>query len=190
MKASTTPRCGAKTRKGTPCLQPAGFRTDHVGHGPCKMHGGLLPGPRKAAAASEARAFAVAHLGEEVSGDPWVVILEAVRLARGVTRWYQGKLYAVDSPATEIVQGYERAIERQARVSEQAIKAGVAEREVRVAERLADTVVAAAEGALAALEAELGRSLSVGERTAFAGAFGGALSRLEGGTIDAAARDV
>ncbi len=35
-----TDTCGAKTRSGTPCQLPAGWSTDHVGRGKCKMHGG------------------------------------------------------------------------------------------------------------------------------------------------------
>jgi hypothetical protein len=37
-------RCGAKTRKGTPCRNGAGFRTVHAGAGKCYLHGGLQPG--------------------------------------------------------------------------------------------------------------------------------------------------
>lgn len=33
-------QCGAQTRAGTPCKQPAGWGTDHVGEGRCKLHGG------------------------------------------------------------------------------------------------------------------------------------------------------
>lgn len=32
--------CGAKTRAGTPCEQPAGWGTEHPGTGRCKLHGG------------------------------------------------------------------------------------------------------------------------------------------------------
>ncbi len=37
---STAPRCGAKTRKGTPCKAPA------MKNGRCRMHGGKSTGPR------------------------------------------------------------------------------------------------------------------------------------------------
>lgn len=36
--------CGAKTRAGTPCKQKAGWGTDHVGEGRCKLHGGKSTG--------------------------------------------------------------------------------------------------------------------------------------------------
>ncbi len=38
------PRCGAKNRTGTPCQQKAGWGTDHVGTGRCKLHGGKSTG--------------------------------------------------------------------------------------------------------------------------------------------------
>jgi hypothetical protein len=37
---AAAPRCGARTRKGTPCRQPA------MPNGRCKMHGGKSTGPR------------------------------------------------------------------------------------------------------------------------------------------------
>mgnify|MGYP000560232516 CR=1 FL=1 len=39
--------CNAKTRGGTPCRQRAGWGTDHVGSGRCKLHGGKSPGAPK-----------------------------------------------------------------------------------------------------------------------------------------------
>src|SRR4051794_13592345 len=36
-----SPRCGAKTRKGSPCQSPA------MPNGRCRMHGGPSPGPPK-----------------------------------------------------------------------------------------------------------------------------------------------
>jgi hypothetical protein len=38
-----TERCGAKTRAGTPCNRPAGWGTNHVEVGKCKLHGGATP---------------------------------------------------------------------------------------------------------------------------------------------------
>ena len=37
---NTAPRCGAKTRKGTPCKAPS------MANGRCRMHGGKSTGPR------------------------------------------------------------------------------------------------------------------------------------------------
>ncbi len=38
--------CGARNRKGHPCKLPAGWGTDHVGQGRCKLHGGCAGAPR------------------------------------------------------------------------------------------------------------------------------------------------
>ena len=35
--------CGATNRHGEPCGLPAGWGTDHVGDGRCKLHGGASP---------------------------------------------------------------------------------------------------------------------------------------------------
>lgn len=40
--AQSCPRCGARTRTGTPCRSPA------MGNGRCRMHGGASTGPRTA----------------------------------------------------------------------------------------------------------------------------------------------
>ena len=39
---NAAPRCGAKTRGGTPCAAPA------MGNGRCRLHGGKSTGPRTA----------------------------------------------------------------------------------------------------------------------------------------------
>ena len=37
-------KCGSKTRSGGKCKQRAGWGTDHIGDGKCKLHGGKSPG--------------------------------------------------------------------------------------------------------------------------------------------------
>jgi len=39
--------CRAKNRKGKPCRLRAGWGTNHVGYGRCKLHGGKSPGAPK-----------------------------------------------------------------------------------------------------------------------------------------------
>ena len=39
--------CEAKNRQGKPCKLRAGWGTNHVGHGRCKLHGGKSPGAPK-----------------------------------------------------------------------------------------------------------------------------------------------
>lgn len=47
--------CGARTRRGTHCTREAGWGTDHLGIGRCKLHGGCTPNHAKAAAEEKAR---------------------------------------------------------------------------------------------------------------------------------------
>lgn len=66
--------CGAKTRAGTPCQQIAGWGTDHVGNGRCKLHGGKSTGRpithgryslnHRAALAEKAATFEDANFGD------------------------------------------------------------------------------------------------------------------------------
>lgn len=57
MTKHSGPFCGGrlKQREGT-CTQPAGWGTDHAGHGRCKLHGGSTPSHRAAAVEHAARA--------------------------------------------------------------------------------------------------------------------------------------
>jgi len=41
MSGSPIKLCGAKTRNGGTCQHEAGWATDHVGEGRCKLHGGI-----------------------------------------------------------------------------------------------------------------------------------------------------
>ena len=63
-------KCGAKTRAGTPCQLLAGWGTDHVGTGRCKLHGGSSTGPRDKSKIrgnknAETHGFFSKHLPEE-----------------------------------------------------------------------------------------------------------------------------
>jgi len=52
---STAPRCGAKTRQGTPCQCP-GMR-----NGRCRIHGGLSTGPKTAEGIERIRRASITH---------------------------------------------------------------------------------------------------------------------------------
>ncbi len=67
---ASAPRCGARTRAGTPCRGPA-----VRGRLRCRMHGGRSTGPRTAAGRERCRAARWRHGGRSA---------EAVALARGV----------------------------------------------------------------------------------------------------------
>ena len=69
--------CGATRTKhgGVPCRRPAGWGTDHVGFGSCKLHGGAAPGPSKHAA--KERALWQQRMVDEI--DPSLRVLIALR---------------------------------------------------------------------------------------------------------------
>jgi hypothetical protein len=185
--AAMTRYCGGRTRSGTKCKRPAGWGTDHLGRGRCKLHGGSTPSHRKAAAAEEALEFARGALGSELDVGPLDALLLAVRLAAGSVAYYRLKLQAVpegtDVPAT-LVEGYERSLDRLTRSSKAAVDGGVAERQVRIAERVAERISLAAEEAMAELE------LAPAQRSRFAEAFGRALTRLEDTPLEGTATEV
>jgi hypothetical protein len=80
-KGLAGPRCPGTTKAGNPCKNPAGAKTDHLGHGRCANHGGNGPGPRiqgiRGASAEAADKFA---LSDEMQIGPEDALLWAVRL--------------------------------------------------------------------------------------------------------------
>jgi hypothetical protein len=172
-------KCGARTHQSkAPCKRGAGWGTSHPGYGRCKNHGGSLPNGIKAAAAEAAREFAVGMLGAEVDLSPTDAMLLAVKLASGQVAYYRLSLAAEADAPGALIDAYERAVERQARISKMALDAGVNERLVRIAERAAEQIALAAEEALKAMEA------SPDQRRQFASAFGTSLRRLEEPPVD------
>jgi len=57
----TKPRCGAKTRRGTPCQAAAIWSTRSQRHTRCKNHGGLSTGPRTAEGIERIRRAVTKH---------------------------------------------------------------------------------------------------------------------------------
>src|SRR5262245_19792697 len=76
--------CGAKKRQseGT-CTRPAGWGTDHAGHGRCKLHGGSTRSLRLVAAQDQARAV-LARLDVPPVDDP---LTELSKLAGQLVAW-------------------------------------------------------------------------------------------------------
>jgi hypothetical protein len=70
--AHASPRCGSRTRAGTPCRQAA------MGNGRCRMHGGLSTGPRTAEGLErirKARTRAGLHSAEMLEMRRWSAAL-------------------------------------------------------------------------------------------------------------------
>lgn len=155
--------CGAKKRQGEgTCTRPAGWGTDHVGIGRCKLHGGRTPDHIKQANVVKAeRAVATYGLPREVAPD--VALLEEVHRTAGHVAWLaevvgqleQGEVTwglaeETDAPITDggggvttkhkaavnvWVKLYQDERRHLAAVCRDALAAGIAERQVRLAEQ-------------------------------------------------------
>lgn len=164
------PRCERITKKGTPCKNPAGMRTDHLGYGRCANHGGNAPGQRTNAIRQEvavrSEEFA---LSDEMQISPEDALLWAVRLSAGavtflrhrVERMAEGDGWGLAPIQQEQPDKAERAKiawaeeygkerDRLVRTAKAAVDAGVAVRAVELAEAEASFVH---EGLMTALRA-------------------------------------
>lgn len=174
-------RCGAKKRQGDGhCTKPAGWGTDHVGDGPCKLHGGATRNHRAAAAVrqveTEARR-ALAGLGvSEPVANP---LLELQRLAGEIVSFKDAlramveRLNSVryDGPVGEQIRGeivvYERALDRCGRVLRDIVALRIDERlveiQTRVSEQQGRAVATVIRGVLDDLELTPVQKARIGE---------------------------
>jgi hypothetical protein len=141
-------KCGATTKRSKePCKKPAGWDTSHPGYGRCSRHGGATPTHVKAALREQGRAMMRADV-QEIDVDPLALSLYTVKRFAALTVCYRGQMAAVamGSPAWRFWQQLEREALNDGRAaSESAIRAGVADRQVRFAERAGTRIAAAFE---------------------------------------------
>jgi hypothetical protein len=157
-------RCGANTKRGAVCNQPAGWGTPY-GHGRCKLHGGATPTHLRAAQRREAeRAVGLFGLPREVEAHQ--ALLEEVHRAAGHVAWLGEVVGGLDK--NQVVHGITRTVQhpdgtrtvesraavnpwvklyqderdRLVRVAKAAMDAGVEERRVRLAEQQAQRLAA------------------------------------------------
>jgi hypothetical protein len=87
-KAEIEGRCNANAKQvQRPCRKPAGWGTDHVGEGRCRLHGGNTPSGRKAGQKAKAKT-AVRTLGLPIEIDPADALLQEVWRSHGHVIWY------------------------------------------------------------------------------------------------------
>lgn len=103
--------CHKKKRDGSGghCHRPAGWGTDHVGYGSCKLHGGSTESHKAAARQEEARQ-AVATYGLPRTIDPAAALLEEVHRTAGHVAWLAAKV--ADTPEAELVWGVTEEVEK------------------------------------------------------------------------------
>jgi len=158
------PKCGANKRQGTgTCTQPAGWGTDHVGTGACKLHGGRTFAHR----AKGAQVLAV-KAAKQMFGQDFVIkpidnpLAEFAAFAGRVMAWmdtmqalteklsdpgYQGM---TGEQVRAEVQLFERSMDRANTVLATYAKLGIDERLMRVTEAQAQMIIKAIEAALTA----------------------------------------
>lgn len=164
-------KCGATTRgTGKPCTRPAGWGTDHVGVGPCKLHLGCTQNHRTAARkmlAERGAAQTLAEFGYEPVTDPIGTLADlagqtralVALLAAKVDAFGEGWRYSTEGGSEQLraeVALYERMLDRTARFVTDLAKLGFEERRTAMAEedsrRFVDALVLVMDGVLAALE--------------------------------------
>lgn len=145
--------CGAKRTGKTSagpgtCCQPAGWGTEHIGTGRCKLHGGCLPTHNKSALLSEAVLTAKRLYGEDLDIDPYEALLGEVRRTAGAVIWLQEHIRELEDPErlkqvtnnmgitpSVWIQMYQQERAHLVRVAKACIDSGIAERNVRIAEQ-------------------------------------------------------
>jgi len=151
--------CGAQTRQpgGRGCARPAGWGTDHVGVGRCKLHGGMTPTQRAGAALvlEERRARSmIVRLGAPREIDH--PVFELIKLASETVEWQSilrerlgdlGTLSTTDTLGVEreraIVVLYERALDRSAKILTEMAKLDLAAKAMKLNQAAAGDVVEA-----------------------------------------------
>jgi hypothetical protein len=142
-----------------------------------------MPNVQRRYARQEAIAFAREQLTIEHDVDPLEVALANVRFGYGLVAFHRLKLEALDEINAADVEELDRALLTSQRLTDVALRAGVAERLVKVAERAADQIVLVCEAGIAAL-IESGAALTQQQRTAYANAVRAALARLEADAVE------
>ena len=103
--------CGGTNRKGAPCGNRAGYKTDHPGAGNCHFHGGSSPNGRKHAMEVQARRAVVTYgLPRDIS--PTDALLEEVRYTAGHVAWLREKVAELEE--ADLVWGVTEESEQQA----------------------------------------------------------------------------
>lgn len=133
-------KCGARTkqREGGTCVLGAGWGTDHPGAGNCKLHGGATPNGRKGGRRVLAR-LALEKLSVPVTGDPIVVLEEAIASAFGFLRGARALL--AEGQSEEMAKLYAEAIERAARTAKFGVDAKLDEARLELDRERAQRIV-------------------------------------------------
>lgn len=123
-------KCEARTRKGTPCQYPAGYRTPHAGFGRCRYHGGTSPSGNTAGHRAMA-ADSVRTLGLPIDVNPIDAIVAELARGFGAIAWLQEQVGAVppdkfnDPLPRALIRQLNEERDRNARVAAEALRLGL-----------------------------------------------------------------
>jgi hypothetical protein len=156
--------CAASRRSnGAPCTLPAGWGTDHLGIGRCKLHGGCTPSHVNAARKAVAEEAAL-HFGLSIEVDPQQALLDEVHRCAGAIAYYEAQVVAIEedeggvtvptmfgpTPTVYVaLLGKER--ERLVKVAAECIRLGLDARRVELAEQQGRLIAGVLRGVLADL---------------------------------------
>lgn len=108
-------KCGKKNRAGGKCAKPAGWGTDHVGVGPCKLHGGATPVKHGRYSAIKRQSLGTLIAQYEADPEP-LNLLPELATARALFRDYldrnEGKGDVDTSGATAHLEAIARIVKR------------------------------------------------------------------------------
>lgn len=149
-------KCGSRTKSKGLCNKNAGWGTNHLGFGSCKLHGGNMPNHQKAAQKHEA-AMAVEQYGLPLDIDPFDALLEELARTSGHVNWLRlqvgtltdeqmtgpvgqegptesGGLHHAKVEPSVWIRLYQEERKHLVSVAATCIKAGIEERRIEIAE--------------------------------------------------------
>lgn len=151
-------KCGAKKRKGGKCGQAKGYGTTHPGIGCCKYHGGNMATHNMHAARQRA-----IMMGAEKEINPLDALIWCIKITAGEVEFCSRMMedleqeewleYTMVGKQLHVwAKERQKAVDRLAKFSKDALALGIAERAVRMAEQYGSTIAKLLKGVLGELQ--------------------------------------
>jgi hypothetical protein len=163
--------CNANLRNSDRlCSHEAGWGTDHLGVGRCKLHGGCVPHHRKQAMKLFAK-LGVKEFGLPVNVDPHTALLEELHRTAGIVAFYEARIRELEEGQLHgPVGGGALSIPREephvwirlhqeershlVNVAAVCIKSGIEERRIKIAEQQGQLLAGVIRGVLEQLKVD------------------------------------
>ena len=135
--------CGAKLHKrtdGSTCRRPAGWGTDHVGLGQCKLHGGATPNGRRSALVQDVKLRMISRAVPIEDASPHVVLMQELQWTTGHINvlleeiqeaWQSGEITDLTRLALD---RFDAERDRRGRIAENCARVGLDEAITRIQE--------------------------------------------------------